>query len=390
MTAQMTRIARLLAEPGIAELERILAARLDYVIDEALAIQQIPAPTFDEGRRAVYVQGRCRQLGLEVLEIDAVNNVYARLPGRNPALPALLLAAHTDTVFDLATPLTFRREEGKIWGPGLGDNSLGVAAVLALAGLFCAARFPRDVWFVANSREEGLGDLGGMRAVYERLKDRLGAALIIEGMAFGRIYHCGIAVRRLRISCHGPGGHSWLHFGRPSAIHGLLRLGAQIAALQPPETPRTTYNIGVIEGGTTVNSIASEASLLLDMRSEQPETLATLEKTVLALVERGAGPELTFQVQVVGDRPAGSIPRTHGLVCLARDVLESLGIQPGYETGSTDANALLAHGLPAITVGVTQGGNAHRIDEYIETASIQTGLWQLALLASGAALGLAE
>src|SRR5262249_97183 len=153
---------------------------------------------------------------------------------------------------------------GQVYGPGIGDNSLGVGALLIAAELLSAFQFPHDIWFVANTREEGMGDLGGIRAVTGRLRSQLGQPIVIEGVAFGPVYHSGIAVRRLRIRCQGPGGHSWLHFGRPSAIHGLMKLGAQIATLHPPESPRTTYNIGVIEGGTTVNSIAADASLLLD------------------------------------------------------------------------------------------------------------------------------
>jgi acetylornithine deacetylase/succinyl-diaminopimelate desuccinylase-like protein len=147
-----------------------------------------------------------------------------------------MISAHTDTVFPADTDLTPRHEPDRIFGPGLGDNSLGAAALLALLDTFHHHDFRPacDVWLVANSREEGLGDLGGMRQVWRRLGPRLGAAIVIEGMALGRVYHAAVAVRRLRITCHAPGGHSWLHFGRPSAIHGLIELGAQIIALKPP------------------------------------------------------------------------------------------------------------------------------------------------------------
>src|SRR5262249_31490790 len=153
------------------------------------------------------------------------------LPGTDRSLPAVLIAAHTDTVFAANTPLHIQRQGNRIYGPGLGDNSLGVAALLAIKDVLGAHELPADIWFVANSREEGMGDLGGMRAVHERLAPQLGVGVIIEGMAFGRIYHAAIAVRRLQIRCHTPGGHSWLHFGRPSAIHSLMRLGAAITDL---------------------------------------------------------------------------------------------------------------------------------------------------------------
>jgi acetylornithine deacetylase/succinyl-diaminopimelate desuccinylase-like protein len=364
----------------------------DRFINELIAIQQIPAPTFEEQRRADHVYHRlCGVSALNSIHVDGLHNVYARLPGADPAQPALLISAHTDTVFNAGVPLDVQRQNGYLHGPGIGDNSLGVAALLTaaetLARVCATSPLPADIWFVANTREEGMGDLDGIKAVYERLGVRLGSAIVIEGMALGRIYHAGIAVRRLRITCKGPGGHSWLHFGRPSAIHSLVRLGAQIAAIQPPESPRTTYNMGVIEGGTTVNSIATDAMMLLDLRSESPETLAALEKTVRNLIMGNRVPDLKFEVEVVGDRPAGLIGRTHPLVQLATEVLESLHIRPVYENGSTDANVLLAAGLPAVTIGITQGGNAHRLDEYIELEGIADGLWQLVLLAYGVAGG---
>jgi tripeptide aminopeptidase len=376
----------------IQEFARSLAAvrvTLDAqrVIQDAIAVQQIPAPTFDEKKRAAFVRDRFARSRLQDIEIDEVSNAYGRWPGTDSTRPALLVAAHTDTVFPLDTDLTVRREEGRIYGPGLGDNSLGVAGLLALLDAFQEydLRPAVDVWFVADSREEGLGDLGGMRAVWQKLGPRLGAAVVLEGMALGRIYHAGIAVRRLRITCHAPGGHSWLHFGRPNAIHGLIELGAWIVALKPAEQPRTTFNIGLIEGGHSVNSLAMSAEMYLDLRSESPESLATLEEQVLSAMEALQRPSLEFTSEVVGDRPIGQISTDHPLVRLAVAALEATGCQPTYETGSTDANVLLANGLPTVTIGLSYGGNAHRFNEYIETGPITDGIWQLILLVLAAA-----
>jgi tripeptide aminopeptidase len=357
------------------------------VIQDAVTIQQIPAPTFEEQRRAEFLRDRLAETGLQDVEIDEVYNVCGRWPGTDPDRPAVLVSAHTDTVFPLATDLTIRREGERIFGPGMGDNSLGAAGLLALAAMF--RKFDihpaADVWIVADSREEGLGDLGGMRAVWQRLAPRLGAAIVIEGMALGRIYHAGIAVRRLRIVCQAAGGHSWLHFGRPSAIHGLIELGARIVAITPPGQPRTTYNIGLIEGGHSVNSLATSAQLYLDMRSETREGLAAFEEQVVDALDSLQGPGLDFTSEVVGDRPAGFIDTDHPLVQLAVAALETTGYKPVFETGSTDANILLANDLPAVTIGLSYGGNAHRLDEYIETGSLADGLWQLLLLVTAAA-----
>ncbi len=385
----MNQIARFAAEPILEALHAKLPSVAPSVIEQAIAIQQIPSPTFFEKQRAEYVRQRFESLGLDTTEIDDIHNVYGRLAGRDSSLPAVLVSAHTDTVFDADTRLATRHENGRIFGPGLGDNSLGVASLMALAELLRDQQLPPDIWFVANSREEGMGNLDGIRAAYEKLASRIGTAIVIEGMAFGRVYHAGIAVRRLEITCRAAGGHSWLHFGQASAVHGLVRLAADITHLTVPVSPRTTYNIGVIEGGQSVNSIASKASLLLDMRSEAKSTLEALEAQVRTLIDNHRNTDLEFEVKVVGDRPAGELPLSHPLATLARDVLLYLGAQPVFEAGSTDANVLLAAGLPTVTIGITYGGNAHRLDEFIETTMIPQGLWQLILLAVGAASGLA-
>ena len=294
-----------------------------------------------------------------------------------------MVSAHTDTVFDAATTLAAQRGAERISAPGIGDNSLAVAALMALPELLRDLPLLADVWLVANSREEGLGDLGGIRAVIDRLRSRLSHCIVLEGMAFGQIYHSGIAVRRLKISTHAAGGHSWLHYGQPSAIHCLVQIAAGIAVLEVPSAPRTSYNIGLIAGGRSVNSIATDASLTLDMRSEDPHTLAELERAVR---ERcAAGSPCAVEIEVVGDRPGGSIPVAHPLAQWARQALDLVGCVPSFRSGSTDANWPLAHGLPAVTIGISSGGNAHRLDEFIELAPIGQGMLQLILLIAAAA-----
>jgi tripeptide aminopeptidase len=375
----------------LAKSEPMLSIRrqidLEQILKTAITVQQIPSPTFNEEQRAAYVRDCFAHHALQDIGVDGVNNVYGRWPGTAPEGPALLVSAHIDTVFPPGTNLAVRRENERMYGPGLGDNSLGVAGLLALLDIFEThqLRPAADIWFVADSREEGLGDLGGIRAVWDALGPRLGAAIVVEGMALGHIYHAGIAVRRLHVACCAPGGHSWLHFGRPSAIHGLIDLGAHIIALTPPSQPRTTYNIGLISGGHSVNSLATYADLYLDLRSEDPASLAALEERVRSMVDALRRPDLDFAIKVVGDRPAGRIGVEHPLVQLASVVLESIGHQPIYDNGSTDANVLLASGLPAVTVGVSYGGHAHRPDEYIEIAPIADGIWQLVLLTLAAA-----
>lgn len=355
----------------------------ESILADAIAIQQIPAPTFNEHDRAGYICARFQQYpALTDIEQDALNNVVARWPGRNSAKPAVLVSAHLDTVFGQDTDLTVKHHDDRVYGPGLGDNSLGVAGLLALLDILTENEIApaSDIWFVANACEEGLGNLDGMRAVCNKLGARIGAAVVIEGMALGSIYNAGIAVRRLRIAARAQGGHSWIHFGRPSAIHGLMNVGAHITSIRPSEKPRTTYNIGMIEGGQSVNSIATQASLLLDLRSESADALHTLEQHVLAGIAASRAPGLSFDVECVGDRPAGQIPREHPLVQLAAAALRTIDHDIRCEAASTDANILLANGIPAVTVGVSHGGNAHRLDEFVEVAPIRDGIWQLLLL----------
>jgi acetylornithine deacetylase/succinyl-diaminopimelate desuccinylase-like protein len=365
----------------------VISEIMRYMVEQAIAIQQIPAPTFHEQARAAYVMGQFQTLNLSEINVDDVQNVYGLLPGQQSELPAVMVSAHTDTVFPAETDLQLRYEEDLIYGPGLGDNSIGVAGMLGLLAAIkrWQIQLDRDIWFVATTGEEGLGDLRGMKAAYNRLAGRLGKVINLEGLAFGHVYHAGIAVRRLHIVAKTGGGHSWLHFGRPSATHAIIELGARILSIQPPQSPRTTYNIGQLEGGQGINVIATEAGLWLDMRSESYPALRDLEQQVRAQIHTLTTPELCFDVNIVGDRPAGVLSPNHELVQAALNVLLLLGVEGVLENGSTDANIPLAEGCPAVTIGITRGGNAHRTDEFIERQPIELGLRQLILLTLAAA-----
>ncbi len=361
---------------------KVMPEIVQYTLDQSIALQQIPAPTFHEHARAAYMKDQFQALNLLDVRIDDVQNVSGLLPGKKRDLPAVMISAHTDTVFPAETDLQLRYEDDLIYGPGLGDNCVGVGGMLGLLAAIqrWQIQLERDIWFVATTGEEGLGDLRGMKAAFNHLTAHLGYVINLEGLAFGHIYHAGIAVRRLHISARTGGGHSWLHFGRPSATHAIVELGARILSIQPPQSPRTTYNIGQLEGGQGINVIAAEAGLWLDMRSESYAALQDLEKLVRSHIDVLTTPDLTFDVDVVGDRPAGILSPDHVLVQSALNVLSLLGVQGILENGSTDANIPLAAGCPAVTIGITRGGNAHRTDEYIERQPIEAGLRQLILL----------
>jgi tripeptide aminopeptidase len=357
------------------------------IVETAIAIQQIPAPTFDEAQRGADVAERMRALHLADVRTDTVGNVYGRRAG-HAGRPGLLIAAHLDTVFPAGTDLTVRHDGGRIYGPGLGDNSMGVAALLHLAQALGQADVanPGDIWFVANVGEEGLGDLRGMRAAVDRLGGQIGAAIALEGCDPNRIIHAGLGVRRYQISAAAGGGHSWSDFGSPSAIHALVRLAAKLTQIDAPKQPRSSFNIGVIEGGSSVNTIAERASLLLDLRAAAPAALDTLIRQTEQIVAdaRDAEPGVTFKIETVGDRPAGSIPEQHALAQLAQAAYLAEGLGTNYEIASTDANIPLSRGIPAVCVGVCDGGNAHRLDEYIEPARLPSGMRALLWLALAA------
>ena len=247
---------------------------------------------------------------------------------------------------------------------------------------------PVDLWFVANVGEEGNGDLRGMRAAFDRLTAdnpaAVGAAIVLEGMGLSRVVHQALASRRYRIHVTAPGGHSWSDFGTASAVHVLAQLASDITHLRPPKSPRTTFNIGLVEGGTSINTIAQHATLELDLRSEQPDALETTVRDVQAILARyqsmrwqQAG--VTVTSTVIGDRPGGAIADNHPLVHAAIASLQAVRVKPqlSMRISSTDANIPLSRGIPAVCIGITEGGNAHRTDEWIATPPIESGLRHL-------------
>jgi tripeptide aminopeptidase len=358
---------------------------VQQLLDLACQIQQIPAPTFQEAARAAFVRDRLAAEGLADVERDELGNVFARRPGQRPDVAPVLVTAHLDTVFPAETPLTLVRSAERIAGPGIGDNSLGVAGLFGLVWALRGQPLPGDLFLAANVGEEGLGDLRGMRRVMDRLGARVRNTIVLEGMALGHIYHAALGVRRYRMTTRTEGGHSWLHFGRPSAIHALVHLGAKITVLPLPATPRTTFNIGTITGGTSVNTIAREASFDLDLRSEAPGMLANLAARVETLAAEAGTSELTVEAKIIGDRPTGSIPREHPLVQLAAQALADVGVTDcTFEMGSTDANIPLSRGLPCVCLGLARGANSHRPDEYIETRDVDRGLASVLRVVKGA------
>jgi acetylornithine deacetylase/succinyl-diaminopimelate desuccinylase-like protein len=356
---------------------------LRRLLTRALSIQAIPAPTFEEMARAEFLQAEFEHAGLLDVEKDEIGNLYGRVPGEDKS--PVVVSAHLDTVFPIHTNLAAHRKGDRITGPGIGDNALSLSTLVELALDLTRSKPAGDVWLVANVCEEGLGNLRGMYKVVDRFGEQVGAYIVLEGMALGNIYHRGLRARRYRITATTEGGHSWIHAGKPSAIHIMLELGAEIVRLTLPETPRTTLNIGRMQGGKSVNSIAASAHLDIDLRSHDEETLVLMEEKLRSLAAAYAKDTAEIDVSIIGRRPGGEIEETHPLVRAAIRGLEEAGVKRYLlKSGSTDANVPLSMNLPAVCVGLTHGGGAHSMNEFIEISPIRTGYRSLLNLISAA------
>jgi tripeptide aminopeptidase len=350
-----------------------VSAAAESVLDDAQRICSVPAPTFAEHARGELVAQLFADAGTPSV-LDGVGNVVCRLGGEGPAT---VFAAHLDTVFGAEQPITIVRRRGRIAAPGIGDNSLAVAALLVLARQFAERTPARPVVLAATVGEEGLGDLRGAKHLVSTIAcDRFVA---VEGMSLNAIEVGAIGSERYRVTYAGLGGHPWSDRGSPSAVHGLLSRAGELLSVEPE--PGTTVNVGRVHGGTSINTIAAEATLELDLRAREPERLQAMAVRASELF-RCPPDGLRATVDVVGRRPAGAIAPDHPLLAAARRARRTVGLPPAEEGfSSTDANAAHGHGIPAITVGVTTGANAHRIDEYIDVAPVAQGLRALEVLA---------
>lgn len=389
----MRSINDLFQRPAVRAALAAFHERRETILSQIIAIQQIPAPTFEEARRAAFIEERFQALGLADVSRDALNNVYGKLAGASPGRPPVVISAHLDTVFPIETNLAVRHDGRVVYGPGLGDNSTGVGGLLQVAEMIRERVLPHesDIYFVANVGEEGLGNLCGMRAVVDKFGGEA-TYIVVEGGLFGKLIHQAVGVRRYHIEVTAPGGHSWGGFGAASAIHVLGHLIVDIDGLSVPTIPKTTYNVGIIQGGTSINTIANSAHLWLDLRSEGPAALEQLVKSteeILRLRSRkyvleGHGVEI--KMEQVGNRPAGGIDRQSPVVALADAALRAVGREDvDYIVSSTDANVPLSRGYQAVCLGLTHSGNSHRPDEFIDTTHLPAGLGQLMLVALAAA-----
>jgi tripeptide aminopeptidase len=360
---------------------------LQRLLQHTLAIQAVPAPTFEEGERAALMQRIATAARLVDVDLDQGGNVLGRVAGTGER-PPVIVSAHMDSVFTRDQVFPARRSGNQLIGPGVGDNAVALAALAELADDLRDNPPPADVWLVANVGEEGLGNLLGMQHIVERFGDRVAGYIVLEGMSLGHIYHRGLPIRRFRIEADGEGGHSWIHAGRQSAIHSLIQVAHKLLALDIPEQPRSSMNIGRIVGGTSINSIAAGAAMEVDMRSEDNGVLERWTLQMEAILAEYTTDGIQLHLDAIGHRPGGGIPADHPLVQRAitsyREVLTG---EPTLACGSTDASLPLSVGLPAVCVGITLGGEAHTTSEFIAIEPIAAGyaaLLQLVTATAGA------
>jgi acetylornithine deacetylase/succinyl-diaminopimelate desuccinylase-like protein len=335
------------------------------LLDDILELASVPAPTFAEERRLAWLE---RKLSAAPghRERDAAGNlIWACGEGA----PQVLVLAHVDTVFPENVPLTFEISDGRVVGPGIGDNAAAVVAVVhAVPWLLSAGpTLPFAVAFTVG--EEGLGDLRGAHEACERLGPS--RVLAVEGHGLDHVIVDAVGSVRLSVRISGPGGHSWQDRGTPSAVHAVLSLGSELVGLATPDAP---VNVGLVSGGQSINSIAAEAELVVERRALDEEPLARFEEQVRELA---AAQPLTAAVERVGRRPAGRLDRNDRILETVRRLRCGLDLPDELTAGSTDANAALARGIPALTLGVGRGGRMHTTEEWLEVSSLELGLRQL-------------
>ena len=398
-------IASLAEHPAVRRARQILYDTDAETLADQLELVQIPAPPFHEAARAQRMRERFSALGLVDVSVDEVGNVLARLPANGASSHApLLVAAHLDTIFPEGTDITVRREGGRLFAPGISDNARGLAATLALARALLRAGISttHPVVFVATVGEEGIGDLRGVKHLFRDDSPWRAAAgfLSLDGAGRRRIVHRAVGSRRFRITFDGPGGHSWADWGIANPIHALGLAISEFVRITPPFQPRSALTVARVAGGTSVNAIPERAWLELDLRSEDPRTLAELEARVRralnAVIQdvnarrRIGTPALTASIDVIGDRPAGETPIDSPLVQAARAATHALGDVPELVASSTDANIPIALGIPAITLGAGgESGGTHTTEEWYSNHGGPEGI-ERALLTLLAVAGVAD
>jgi acetylornithine deacetylase/succinyl-diaminopimelate desuccinylase-like protein len=375
----------LLGNPRIAKALEDIKSDDTRTFEEQKRITEIPAPPYKEKVRAEYYQKRMQELGFKDAAIDGEGNVIALRRGFGGGRPKLVVSAHLDTVFPEGTDVTVKEKDGAILAPGIGDDSRGLAALLSLIKSMNANDIATvgDIMFVGTVGEEELGNLRGVKALFRDHKD-IDGFISIDGLGISRVVNQATGSHRYEFVFKGPGGHSFQEFGLPSAIHAMGRAIAKISELQPPSDPKTTFTVGTVAGGTSVNAIAAEARMAVDMRSNSTEELLKLEARLLDLVKEAVADEnarwksdkLTVEARLIGDRPAGSVSMDSPIVQATQRAVAAVTRTPRvtFAGTSTDSNIAMSLGIPAVTIGGGgEGGNWHSRNEWYKPTDAYHG-----------------
>lgn len=393
-------VESLKADEKIQKAMALAEAEVDRAMQEQIELCEIPAPTFSEMKRAEDVARRMREYGLKDVTIDGIGNVIGKRPGKKGG-KVVAMAAHMDSVFTNITEIKVKQEGNIYRAPGIGDNVSGLRALLQILRCYEAAGIETedDLWFVGTVGEEGNGDIRGSKYLVEH--NKLDAMIAIDSTDVGRVLRGAVGSHRWRVAIDGTGGHSFASFGEvPSAVHAMCRAGAKIADIRLSAEPKTTYTIGTIKGGTSVNTIAAHCEVDVDMRSVNNDSLLALEAEILAAFDAAVEEENAYwgvtdealKLRVtktqIGNRPAGIRPDSCPVLQAARCTQKVLGIEKtSYTLSSTDANAPMSRNIPSTCLcSGGRGVGAHTVDEYFEMKDTHMGP-QLILLTSAALAG---
>ncbi len=383
--------ARLLQDAAVKAAIDGVRASEPQTLEDQIRLCEVEAPPFQEAKRAELYAQMFKDAGLTNVRIDKEGNVLGEKRGTAPR-PHLVFSAHLDTVFPDGTNVTVKREGTMLRGPGIGDDCRGLAVVLAVARAMVTGNLqtPGTITFVGTVGEEGLGDLRGVKYLFrEGLKGQIDRFVSIDGTGFG-ITHMAVGSLRYRVTFKGPGGHSYGAFGMVNPIHALGRAMSRVADFEVPREPKTTFNVGRIGGGTSVNSIPFEAWAEVDMRSVDPAALQALDATFHKAMDDSAADEnarwgskqLTVDKQLVGDRPAGRTAADHAIVVAAVSATKALGLPVTLDEGSTDSNIPMNMGIAAITIdGGGRGSGAHALNESFDSTDSWQGTQRALLIA---------
>lgn len=388
---RIPRTLPLADQPQVRNALAWLDKNSERVTDIQIQLTEIPAPSFQEEKRAEEVKRLLAGEGL-TLQTDKLGNVTGELPGVS-GKEVVMLAAHLDTVFPAGTDVAVKREGERLLAPGISDNGTGLAAMIAVARAIHAAHIKtqRTILFAANVGEEGEGNLRGMRALIDAYRSELHAVIVLDGSGTDHVTTKALASRRMEVVITGPGGHSWSDFGMPNPINALVRGSVRFINTKVPVNPRTTFNLGQVEGGTSVNSIPYEAKLKVDLRSENEDEITRMEAALRECMAAGVKDEmdnardrsrgkLEWKVNLIGSRPGGELPSDSPLLAALRSADDFLGNKSRIERSSTDANIPLSLGIDAIAIGAGgNGGGAHSLQEWYEPEGRELGLKRVLL-----------